>query len=364
MFPPTASALHLERRRHRSSAGRGDRRECVDPFADAGRDTLFRSERRLRQILTVAGPATFAVGYWNGATPMTHDAASGAVLATIRDPSAARAELSPDGTKIVTAGFDTSARIRDAATGKVLFELAGHEQRVTSAHFSADGSKAVTCSYDGTARVWDASTGRSLAVLRGKDDFVCAGAYFGGDPEQVFTLGGATYEAYDRLELWNWVRTPGGSGRELRRPRRDDPDLASSSDGRLLVTGGKDQTARIWDTASGRCLQVLSGYQDFVNGVAVSPNGKWVVTASGDGTANVWDSATGEKLLALGPDEHPRTSAAFSPDGLRIATGTTSGDTYLYSCPVLGSVDDLRALARTRVKRELTPEERKKHLGR
>ena len=47
--------------------------------------------------------------------------------------------------------------------------LSGHENEVTSAAFSPDGSRIVTASADKTARIWDAATGKEIAVLRGHE---------------------------------------------------------------------------------------------------------------------------------------------------------------------------------------------------
>ena len=41
---------------------------------------------------------------------------------------------------------------------------------VYSAAFSPDGSRIVTASGDKTARIWDAATAKEIAVLRGHDD--------------------------------------------------------------------------------------------------------------------------------------------------------------------------------------------------
>ena len=72
------------------------------------------------------------------------------------------AAFSPDGKRIVTASWDRTARIWDAATGKPIGEpLRGHEDVVMSAAFSPDGQRIVTASKDRTARVWDAATGQA-----------------------------------------------------------------------------------------------------------------------------------------------------------------------------------------------------------
>ena len=44
--------------------------------------------------------------------------------------------------------------------------------RCMSAAFSPDGTRIVTASDDKTARIWDAATGKEIAVLRGHDDSV------------------------------------------------------------------------------------------------------------------------------------------------------------------------------------------------
>jgi WD40 repeat protein len=65
------------------------------------------------------------------------------------------AAFSPDGSRIVTASWDNTARIWDAATAKEIAVLRGHDSLVHSAAFSPDGSRIVTASDDTTARIWD-----------------------------------------------------------------------------------------------------------------------------------------------------------------------------------------------------------------
>jgi len=66
------------------------------------------------------------------------------------------AAFNPDGSHIVTASEDNTARIWDAASGTEIAVLRGHDSAVNSAAFSPDGSRIVTASNDKTARIWDA----------------------------------------------------------------------------------------------------------------------------------------------------------------------------------------------------------------
>ena len=69
------------------------------------------------------------------------------------------AAFSPDGLRLVTAASDDTARVWDAANGKEIAVLRGHQGGVNSVAFTPDGTRIVTASDDGTARIWDAATG-------------------------------------------------------------------------------------------------------------------------------------------------------------------------------------------------------------
>ena len=47
-------------------------------------------------------------------------------------------------------------------------DITGHANRVTSATFSPDGARIVTASFDTTARLWDAVTGDCRACGRSR----------------------------------------------------------------------------------------------------------------------------------------------------------------------------------------------------
>ena len=77
------------------------------------------------------------------------------------------AAFSPDGTRVVTASDDQTARLWDARDGKRDCRLESPYGAVRSAAFSPDGTRVVTASDDRTARLWDAETGEEIAVLQG-----------------------------------------------------------------------------------------------------------------------------------------------------------------------------------------------------
>ncbi|MFL5734407.1 MAG: WD40 repeat domain-containing protein [Chloroflexia bacterium] len=81
--------------------------------------------------------------------------------------------------------------------------------------------------------------------------------------------------------------------REFKGHERNVLSAAFSPDGKYVLTGSADKTARIWDAANGRELRVPKGHEEVINGVAYSHDGKYAATASDDHTARIWDAATG-----------------------------------------------------------------------
>ncbi len=96
--------------------------------------------------------------------------------------------------------------------------------------------------------------------------------------------------------------------------------VAFSPDGRRLVTGGGDRTARIWDPASGRELAVLRPHGGWVASVAFAPSGDRLITSASDGRVRIWNLATG-KLL--------RNIAGFGKGPVPLAFVPTAGTTIL-----------------------------------
>jgi WD40 repeat protein len=66
-----------------------------------------------------------------------------------------------------------------------------------------------------------------------------------------------------------------------------------SPDGKLIVCASRDNTVRLWDSATGAACHTLRGHLGWVIAVAFSPDGKLVASASWDSTIRLWDSATG-----------------------------------------------------------------------
>ena len=146
-----------------------------------------------------------------------------------------------------------------------------------------------------------------------------------GNYGQLRQLLAATRNSPDRgLEWYYWQRQAHLNLQTLRGHTGGVTSTAFSPDGRCIVTGSEDQTARVWDAATGKELRTLVGHANAVYSVAFSPNGRRIVSGSADQTAKLWDAATGRDLLTFDCETDVISSVAFSPDGQRIVTGHIS----------------------------------------
>ena len=132
-----------------------------------------------------------------------------------------------------------------------------------------------------------------------------------------------------RIVTGSWDKTAkvwdANTGQELMTLKGHEGGVISASynpDGQRIVTGNSDKTAKVWDAKTGTELMTLTGHEGGLRSAVYSSNGARIVTASGDKTAKVWDANTGQELLTLKGHENQVWSAAYSADGQRIVTAS------------------------------------------
>jgi WD40 repeat protein len=229
------------------------------------------------------------------------------------------ASFSPDGKLIITVD-DYTVRLWEAASGKKLTELIGHEGLVSSASFSPNSKYVVTSSLDNKARVWDASSGKIILAFRGHTDPILS-ARFSPDGESVVT---ASVDKTARV----WDSGLGKLKYILRGRGEGILPAEFNKGGTLAVTTEMNGVPHIWDAHTGRVVAVLKGGDDgVVMSAAFDTAGERVVTSAEKGVS-VWNARTGEHLVKMegAAEESVETllrreviKAAFSPDGGLVA---------------------------------------------
>ena len=93
-----------------------------------------------------------------------------------------------------------------------------------------------------------------------------------------------------------------------------------SPDGRAILTGSRDGTARLWDAATGRPLGPPLAHGDLVFHVALSPDGRRVLTGGHDGRVRIWDPATGQPAGPTLVPGDPVWYIEYAPGGRLLLT--------------------------------------------
>jgi hypothetical protein len=210
----------------------------------------------------------------NDGTARVWDATSGQELSCLRGHRSQVMDVAfaPDGHWLVTGGMDGTARIWDIAGGRELRKLQGqHTGPILAVAVTPDGKRVVTGSEDGLARVWDGASGQELITLQGPTPLPMFGASMVGllsSPHQRAFL--AVTSLYPRRTghtgaIWT---------------------VAVMGDGRRLVTGSQDQTARVWDLATvSRWCNALATPKSITLATSLP---SWMATSTFDGLMSRW----------------------------------------------------------------------------
>ena len=389
-------------------AGKVGRARSDKPESGAGINTAIEEAKRARSLLLVnfareqnqAGNSTTALLLvvealpdLVGTDPRAHvvgaDVQFEAAWTSLREQiilhghngSVQSATFSTDGSRIVTASRDGTARIWDARSGRLIGKpLSNHAGAINSVAFSPDGKRLITASDDETIRLWDAANatpigdplpsqkgavqraifspdGKLLLTLRGDEEQagemqlfdLSRGQPFGkAFPEFGEQLAGAAFSAdgktvialsSQRLRRWD-VQTQA----EIEEPKEADADSSAVDSTReqgplisaafspartIAVTGTTSGMMQLWDTKTLRPLgDPFNGHDEPIVALAFSSDGKRVASGATDGAVKVWEIPLNDSMdavarsapigKALGRHPTPITSVAFSPDGTRV----------------------------------------------
>jgi len=160
---------------------------------------------------------------------------------------------------------------------------------------------------------WQRQTHLDLKTLRGHLDQVHTVA-FSPDGRRILTGSDDT-----TAKVWDLV-----SGNELFTLQGHLHSIGEadwSPDGQRIATASSDATVKIWDASDGKELLTFTNHTGGIQSVRFSPDSQSVLSSSNDGTAKLWEVASGKELLTLPARGGRMNDAALSPDGHRILTG-------------------------------------------
>jgi serine/threonine protein kinase len=234
----------------------------------------------------------------------------------------------PDGDLLTSSLEEATVRRWNPVTGDQMgtSPLQDGDSQIYCDAFSPDGRLLASGEDNETVKIWDTATGRHLRTIKGRTGSVVAVAL---SPDGHL-LASCTPDS-PTIRLWDM--TSGNPVRALRSHMGEAPILTFSPDGRTLAGGGAGHTARLWDIATGRCLDTLNSdkirlrdrllalsgrFSDEpsdldgcdVSAIAFSPDRQMLACGDEDGLVRLWTLATGRLWHTLedSDDERPRAN--------------------------------------------------------
>ncbi len=266
------------------------------------------------------------------------------------------------GDKIVINGLYISGVI-DPKTGALLNRLTGNGDNIIQALFTHDGAKIIGSCWDQSLCVWETKNGNQsfrFALENGvieklaidaETTMVAAGSSLDNienkNVDAILTIVEIKSEKHHSFKAGNGkiktlqfdpdgkkilvvsassagIYKPESGTLEIKLDSSDHVVKAGclSHDGKLVATGAKDGTIKIWDLANEAKVITTAKLPSGVAAIAFSPDSTQLLTTGEKGAAKIWDVQTGQLLhdLTSEGDEYCYL-AIFDPTGKRVAVG-------------------------------------------
>ncbi|XP_011404778.1 PREDICTED: periodic tryptophan protein 2 homolog [Amphimedon queenslandica] len=184
---------------------------------------------------------------------------------------------SPDGQLIATGGDDGKVKLWNTSSGFCFVTFSEHTAPVTSVLFNASCKFVVSGSLDGTVRAYDLQRYRNFRTL--------------ASPRPV----------------------------QFR-------SLALDISGEVVAAGSVDTfEIFVWSMKNGRLLEILTGHEGPVSGLAFSPSRSILGSSSWDKTVKLWDVFESKGNIETLPHSTDVLTLSYSPDGSQLAVATLDG---------------------------------------
>jgi len=242
-----------------------------------------------------------------------------------------------NGNLMVSCSQDKTIRLWDTGSWTLNATLTGATQGINYACINVSDDLVLVCSNDKAARLWNVAGGRLRQTLTGHQGKVLCGSFLG-------TSGRVVTSGQDKsIRVWDINK---GSGLKTMICYSTCQDLTDIPNSALVASAHLDGNIRLWDMTRWESFSMIEKAHDgHATCCVASSDGRWLLTAGRDNVLHIYEPTTGSVVATLTHPEYfsgtDNTRVCFSPDNHYVAAGSANGSIFVWDTTTIKHVHTL-----------------------
>jgi hypothetical protein len=235
--------------------------------------------------------------------------------------------ISADGKWIAASDQKGKVRVWSLSDQREVLILPSQNEQVTQLALSPNASLLASTSYAGEVDLWQLPDGKPLKRLKVSKEQI---------NRLAFVSDNLLAAANSEIVLWDVASNKKEA--DLTSKKVTSPAFALSQDRRVLAFNDSDENVQFWDVASSKPAGVPLRRAG-AGLIAFSHDLKWLATYSGHSEIRIWDAATGGCVQVIDADGDRTTALEWFPNANVLLVSSLDGRARMW-----GTADDARSL--------------------
>ena len=229
------------------------------------------------------------------------------------------------------------------ASESYILKQQGHFFDMNTVAYAQDGQMAVTGGDDGKVKVWNTVSGFCTVTFSDHSAPVSC-VEFAKQGQVLFSASlDGTVRAYDLVRYRNFRTFASPTPVQF-------VSLAVEPSGEIVCAGSSDAfDTYMWSVQTGKLLEILSGHEAPVTGLAFDPSGSGLLAStSWDRSVRLWEVFQRSQSTETMPISSEGLALAFRPDGQQVCVASLNGQLNFFDTKTgthTGVIDGRRDIA-------------------